>query len=296
VQFGGTQYVAETELQDRVLQEFAQIAPQHGYHVSLLDQKQSLELNPSLQPSYTRSSVLFPDDLRFDPRTLPKLLLPWLAKERRVSYQPGTVATGVRINGDGCEITTTRGEQYFAKHVFICSGSDLQTLFPEFLKPLRYCKLQMMRTAPQPRVKLNASLGTGLTIRRYPAFSLAPSWQLLQEEGKGNELDRWGIHILIVQDPDTRLVLGDSHEYSETPFDESINPHIQKLILDETQRILKLDSTTLEQEWSGVYTIHPERDILRETIEGRIHLVTGIGGKGMTTSAGVAEANILKLR
>jgi hypothetical protein len=41
-----------------------------------------------------------------------------------------------------------------------------------------------------------------------------------------------------------------------------------------------------------VYAQCKTSDIFRHTIDGRIHLLTGIGGKGMTGSAGFASENI----
>ena len=46
------------------------------------------------------------------------------------------------------------------------------------------------------------------------------------------------------------------------------------------------------ERWHGVYTLHPERELVTETVDGRIHLLTAIGGKGMTTGPAVARASI----
>ncbi|MEI9955497.1 MAG: FAD-dependent oxidoreductase [Ferruginibacter sp.] len=44
-------------------------------------------------------------------------------------------------------------EEHEADVIFVCSGQDFETLYPEeFLKlPLTKCKLQMLRTAPLPK-------------------------------------------------------------------------------------------------------------------------------------------------
>lgn len=44
--------------------------------------------------------------------------------------------------------------------------------------------------------------------------------------------------------------------------------------------------------WNGYYLVHPDREIFTETIDEVIHIVTGIGGKGMTTGPGFARAHI----
>jgi hypothetical protein len=38
--------------------------------------------------------------------------------------------------------------------------------------------------------------------------------------------------------------------------------------------------------------MHPQRDVYTETIDGAIHIVTGIAGKGMSTGPGFARQHI----
>jgi hypothetical protein len=38
--------------------------------------------------------------------------------------------------------------------------------------------------------------------------------------------------------------------------------------------------------------MHPQHEIYTETIDGVIHIVTGIGGKGMTTGPGFAREHV----
>ncbi|MNL62615.1 hypothetical protein D3C87_1866500 [compost metagenome] len=57
---------------------------------------------------------------------------------------------------------------------------------------------------------------------------------------------------------------------------------------------MQLDNWNIAQNWAGFYAQH-EDEIFCHTIDNRIHIVTGIGGKGMTTSAGFAQHNISKV-
>src|SRR5262249_4807786 len=131
-----------------------------------------------------RLALFFPDDARIEPRSLFRRLIPWMTRELRVEYRPTTVAVEVWASGgEACVRTAARAELH-ARHVVVCNGSDLRPLFPDrfIAAGFERCKLQMLRTLPQPRLRLPTTVASGLTLRRYPAFSICPSWARLNEE------------------------------------------------------------------------------------------------------------------
>jgi FAD dependent oxidoreductase TIGR03364 len=212
-------------------------------------------------------------------------------------YLPGTVVVRAALDGNECRLTTADQREYRARHVFICSGSDLRTLFPEQFQQagLIHCKLQMLRTEAVENTVLPMAVASGLSLRRYPSFQICPSWSRLQEEAIDPEVSNRGIHVLLVQDPDTSLVLGDSHEYAVEDHDERLESRTEQLILAEARRLLRLPHWRVAQRWQGTYTLHPERPLFSETLDGRIHLLTGIGGKGMTTGPALARESINRI-
>ena len=66
-------------------------------------------------------------------------------------------------------------------------------------------------------------------------------------------------------------------------------------MLQEASRIVDFDVRKISQTWAGFYPQHPEKEIVEYDIEGKIHIRTAIGGKGMTSSAGYAEESIRQL-
>ena len=48
----------------------------------------------------------------------------------------------------------------------------------------------------------------------------------------------------------------------------------------------------IQNRWFGMYSQCKASDIYQRTIDEDIHIITGIGGKGMTGSAGFAKHNI----
>jgi FAD dependent oxidoreductase TIGR03364 len=297
LQTGGTQYLATTPGEAAVLEEFARLGPAQGYRCELLDGARSAALNPTIDPRHCLASLHCPDDARLEPRALFLVLIPWLVREWRCTYLPQTVAVRVEVEKDLCRVDTADGQSHRARHVFVCGGADLRTLFPGRFRQqaLQYCKLQMLRTVAQPGLRLPTSLASGLSLRRYLSFRLCPSWARLAGEAVAPELERRGIHLLFVQDAEGRIVIGDSHEYIPATAgepDERLDAATEAYILGEARRLVRLPSWEVAERWHGVYTLHPERELTTETIEGRIHLLTGIGGKGMTTGPAVARESV----
>ncbi|MNR32772.1 hypothetical protein D3C85_1503880 [compost metagenome] len=65
-------------------------------------------------------------------------------------------------------------------------------------------------------------------------------------------------------------------------------------MIAEANRIIPMQKDWIASSWSGFYSQHKDH-ILEVDISPRIHVRTGIGGKGMTASAGYAEQSIEKL-
>jgi FAD dependent oxidoreductase TIGR03364 len=290
----GTLYPATTAGELAVLEEFAQLGPGQGFRCDLLDARRAAALEPALNTDHVRSALYFPDDARVEPRGLFRRLIPWMSRELAVVYRPATVAVAAGLHAGMACVRTAAGEEFHARHAVICGGADLRTLFPERLAGagLVCCKLLMLRTAPLAAIRLPVTLASGLTLRRYASFRLCPAWQKLQEEAVGPEVLRRGIHILMVQDADGSVVIGDSHEYAPGDLDEILDVRTEELILAEAARLAREASGPIAARWQGVYALCPDAELFRETIDGVVHLVTGIGGKGMTTGPAVARETI----
>ena len=152
----------------------------------------------------------------------------------------------------------------------------------------------MLRTAPHPG-RLSATLASGLSIRWYPSFQICESWPRLRSEPVDPELEERGIHILVVQDDDGRLVVGDSHEYSDGDFPPGLCARTEQLILREARRMYRLPDDPVTERWHGVYPLHRDKPVFSTVIQGAVHVITAIGGKGMTTAPALARESIDRL-
>jgi hypothetical protein len=152
--------------------------------------------------------------------------------------------------------------------------------------------------APQAKI-LKANILTGLTIRRYESFHSCPSYAKITANEHQQKLQAAGIHILFKQADDGSIILGDSHEYApvhkQSKFGFEISTEINDMMLNEAKKILHLADWTVDSSWAGFYLQSTVGDVFTKSVDNVIHIINGIGGKGMTTSPGFTEEYIQKL-
>jgi hypothetical protein len=71
-----------------------------------------------------------------------------------------------------------------------------------------------------------------------------------------------------------------------------LNMEIDDFIMTEAKKIIDLPTYAIRNKWFGMYAQCSTSDIYLHTIDANIHIVTGIGGKGMTGSAGFSKQHI----
>lgn len=183
---------------------------------------------------------------------------------------------------------------YQADEVYICNGPDFENLFPDVFKEnVTKCKLQMLKTVPQPNNwRLGPSLCGGLSLTHYASFKSAgeslDQLKLFYADTIPDYL-KWGIHVMVSQNSRGELIIGDSHEYGPThdPFDKHF---INNLILDYLKTFAQFPATTISSTWNGVYSKlkNGATELIANPLPG-VTIVNGLGGSGMTLSFGLAE-------
>jgi FAD dependent oxidoreductase TIGR03364 len=296
VQVAGSLYLASTEVEARVLQEFADRFSS-TFGCTYLTADEACARYAFIQRSYCRGALLFMHDLTVEPRRLMHEVIAHIVEQKLVDYRPFTNVVAIEPSVQHGIVKDARGNVYVADQIFVCSGAEYRTLFPAAFTSsgLRVCKLHMMRTVSQPQVLPHALL-SGLSIQRYPAFKSCPSYHALTEQPAEEAIRDYGIHLLFKQATDGSIVIGDSHEYRSfeeaSSLEESTNSAINQAILEYGQRMITLPSWDIQAMWNGYYLTHPQRDIYTHDVSNSVHIVTGIGGKGMSTGPGFAQANI----
>lgn len=269
-----------------LLEEFLALDQNHGRR--LLTPAQTLAQSSSVKPAGLLGALWSPTEINIDPRqavrTIPKLL----AERYDVELQFGVNVSSIDLP----KIVTSAGT-WEAERVFVCSGTDFEMLYPEVFaaRGLTRCKLQMMRTGPQPGGwHLGPSICAGLTLTHYESFKACPTLPALKARF-ARELPfcvEHGIHVLVSETALGEITLGDSHHYGLTlePFDRE---EINRAILDYLDTFAILPSTEIRERWNGQYPKHPQKTEIVETPAPGVTIVNGVGGAGMTLSFGLAD-------
>jgi FAD dependent oxidoreductase TIGR03364 len=283
----GSLHVAHHVDEAEVLREFAEIGPAAGYDCRWLDAAKTVCRSAAVREEGLQGSLWSDVEMTVDPRDM-IAKLPGYLQEIGVERRYGSAVRRVEL-----PVVETSNERWEVDAAIICGGDDFETLYPEVFagSELTRCKLQMMRTGPQPDSwQLGPALAAGLTLRFYKAFGICSSLPRLKARiaAEKPEYERWAIHVLASQAADGAITLGDSHEYGLdlNVFDQS---PVDELILQEARTFLKLPCWTIAERWHGVYSLHPRRSFFEHEPAPGVRIVTAPGGSGMTLSFGLAE-------
>ncbi len=295
----GSCYIAATESEMAVLEEMQQKFAAADYDCTLWTAEQVAQHYPAVLDSYRKGALFFPQEVSAEPEIMIHKILEYLAAKfgAQFSSRHNCAVIDVESLSEGCRVITADKHTYQAAHCMICSGRDFKILFPEVFTDsgLVVSKLNMMSTVPQPGIALPGNILTGLTIRRYESFTSCAAYQQLDPADVPQDCVDYGIHILFKQRTDGSIIIGDSHEYAPITGQDQLGQFynemaINDVILREAKKIVQLNDWRIARNWTGFYCQHKDEIFTLQVARG-IHIVTGIGGKGMTTAAGFAEAN-----
>lgn len=274
----GSLHLAYRDDEAAVAAEFARRAT--DYDCAWLDREEVLARSRAANPDGLIGALWSATEMTVHPPSVLRKLPAFLAERYDVTFRFSAAVT------DASKL---------APRTIVASG-DAELLYPELLRaqPIRRCKLQMMRTAPQPAGwTLGPALAAGLTLRFYPSFRVSESLAALEERiaREMPEYDRWGIHVMASETPFGEITLGDSHEYDldTEAFDK---PEIDELILRYLRTFARLPNERIAQRWHGVYVKHAALPWFAAEPEPGVRVVTALGGAGMTLSFGLAEKNM----
>lgn len=299
----GSIYIASDDDELTLLEELRAIDAANDYASELWTPQRCLARYPQLRPSYCRGALFYPEEISVNPRMMIHRLHRYLREQVGFNVHFQTCVGELTEVDGGIEARTTDGDIFHAEKALVCSGHEFQLLFPAVFRnsDLTAVRLQMLRLKPQTGVQMPGNVLTGLSIRRYESFRQCPSWsEIKSREPEDSFSKKWGIHILFKQESDGGIILGDSHEYAsvagtdELQFD--LRQNVNDYFVNEGRKIFDLPSWDIEAAWHGTYcqTNHPS-GIFTKTIGRSIHVVTGIGGKGMTSSAGFSRHHLSEI-
>lgn len=284
----GSLHLAYRPDEKAVLEEFVETAGKKTDTVALLTPDEVAKKSPAVRTEGLLAGLWSSTEIIVDPREAIAKIPGFLNQKYGVKFHFGTVVT---------EISDARvvagGEVWRGDRIFLCSGADFETLYPDIYADsgLTKVKLQMMRTAPQPGgFRIGAALCGGLTLTHYESFAHCRSLPELKARIKGEtpQFPRWGIHVMMSQNAKGELIIGDSHEYGLNP-DPFNRAEINNYILDYLKTFVRVPSPDIAETWNGVYAKLAGQTEFIARPEPDVTIVNGLSGAGMTLSFGLAE-------
>ncbi|MFD1819580.1 FAD dependent oxidoreductase TIGR03364 [Pseudarcicella hirudinis] len=290
----GSIHLAYSELEAQVMQEIAE-GNAGVRNIRWLNTEEVLAKTPAANPAGLKGGLWSGDEMIVESRVAIQKLPEYLSRKYDIGFHFSQAVSGVEGN------TVFSGKKtYHADKIFICSGADFETLYPEIFAENHFtkCKLQMMRIVSQPENwRIGPSLCGGLSLIHYKGFEMAPSLAALKKHYEENmpEYLQNGIHVMVSQNGEGELTIGDSHEYGLhlDPFDRS---EINQLIVSYLKEFASFKNWEIAQSWNGTYPkrTNGEADFVYQPAEN-VWIVNGMGGAGMTLSFGLAEEVITEV-
>ena len=268
------------------------LATDMGRECELLGVAALRQRYPEIASDDALGALVSPYELRVDsPQAIPKLA-DWLEREHGVSFRIGETALSV----EPPVIVTSRGIVTADKAV-VCPGDDFSGLYPERIASygLKRCRLTMLRLG-SPGFRLPAGVMSDLGLVRYRGYADLPEAEALKrrlEVEQPRHLAN-GVHLIVVQDADGSLVVGDSHHYDDLPSPFA-PAEAEALILDELRRATGLEPPPVLARWTGVYAVSNERAYLIDAPAPDVRLVMVTSGTGASTAFAIAEQTIAGL-
>ncbi len=284
----GSLHLAYQEDELQVMAEYAE-ANQPYRDCRLLTAGETLQKSPAANFKGLKGALWSGTEMIVEARAAIAQVAQYLAEKCEVDFRWNTAISRVEHPK-----VFSGNSSFEADEIFICSGAEFETLYPELFAAaaITKCKLQMMRLAAQPEGwRIGPSLCGGLSMIHYPGFQSAPSLPVLRKryEVQFAKQLKWGVHVMVSQNHDGELTVGDSHEYGlvHDPFDKDF---INQLILNYLQTFTALKNTQLLQTWNGIYPKmqNGQTELVLEAAPG-VTIINGLGGNGMTLSFGLCE-------
>lgn len=286
----GSLHLAHHDDELAVLEEFTALGT---HNVQMLTPEEVTRRAPLANPHGLLGGMWSDTEMRVNPRVASAQIARFLHEQCSVECCFRTSIIEIEEQAEQKILRSSNGQQWTARRVVVCSGSDLQTLYPQEFSAsgLKLCKLQMMKSVAQPEsLRQEVHLASGLTLRHYTSFQACPSLAKVKARVSEEmpELDRYGIHVMASPFPNGEVILGDSHEYDSeiSPFDKTL---IDELMLRECQKVFHLHDWTMVERWYGIYSKHSQLPIFETEARPGVHLFVGPGGAGMTMSFGLAD-------
>lgn len=284
----GSLHLCYNDLEWQVANEFVEKSKKDR-PVAVLSKEEILQKSEAVNAQDLKGALWSADEMIIESRVAIQELPAYLTAKYGIQFHFNTAISNITYPH-----VYAGKKSWSADKIFVCSGADFETLYPEVFAANHFtkCKLQMMRLAAQPEGwRIGPSLCGGLSFIHYKSFEAANALSQLREYYQQTmpEYLNWGIHVMVSQNGASELTIGDSHEYGlvHDPFDKQF---INEMIINYLKQFASFTNWQLLQSWNGIY---PKRtngatDFIHHPEKG-VTIINGFGGAGMTLAFGFAE-------
>ena len=290
----GSLHLAYHDDELAVIREFCDLGPGFGYLCQFLDARAVEARTQAVLSAGLLGALWSPTEVTVDPRLLLRKIPEFLVERYGVKFRFGCAVRSIDLPRVEAGVET-----WTADAAIVCAGEDFETLYAEIFagSGLSRSKTQTLRTEPQPGGwRLGPSLLAGLSLRYCAAFGICSSLGQLRERIARElaEYDRWGIHVIVAQNPDGELTLGSSHEEGLTPefFDKTA---VDNLILGYTRNFLQAPNLDVSERWHAIQARHQEHAFLVCKPAENVRVVSGLADADLTLSFGLAKRVLAEL-
>jgi len=284
----GSLHIANSDDELAVMTEYVEMNQAYR-ECSLLTSKQTLAKSDGVNPAELKGALWSTTEMIVEARVAIGKIASYLEEKYAVDFHWNTAISQVENS------TVKSGlRSWQADEIFICSGAEFETLYPELFmqQEITKCKLQMLRINSQPNGwRIGPALCGSLSMIHYPGFHATTSLSNLRKryEEEYAEYLKWGIHVMAAQNHTGEITIGDSHEYGlvHDPFDKDF---INRLIIKYLKTFTDFKDTSIIQTWNGIYPKmkNGATELILQPAAG-ITIINGLGGNGMTLSFGLCE-------
>lgn len=288
----GSLTVARNEAELEVIRRANNLPDSEKREFQMLSQSELRKLEPTLS-----QSLLGALHCRRDAIVEPQRVLPALRKTMELnpaySWLPNTKIKDLSIDGDVCTLTAEDGREFQSEHVVLAPGAEHDDVFKDLFagEAIRRVRLQMA-AIDGCGLQLSHSIADGDSLRYYPAFRDCGLELLPQQDSIAA---KYHMQLLLTQRLDGSITIGDTHEYQE-PFDHKIEEEPYEHLTEVIKSIFNVEPSILRK-WDGVYSQTIGKQIyFRKKLASRVHLISGLGGRGNTIAPAVAEETFQQWR
>lgn len=284
----GSLHAATSGLEAEAMQALAEHYGE-SRHMQWLNRDEALKKSPWLNGNNLHGALWSPSEMIVEAREAIGSIRDYLVERYDVQSIHTTAIQKIEAGA-----VRSGNRKWEADLVFVCSGTDFATIYPEHFYQLDItkCKLQMMRLSGfENNQRLGPALCGGLSLIHYKGFEVTPLVNELKKyyaQALPQYL-QWGIHVMACQSPSGEITLGDTHEYGwhHDPFDKAF---LNQMVVDYLGTFTHLAKLPVTQTWNGTYAkmTNGASEVVQK-INQQVMVVNGLGGAGMTLSFGLAE-------